>query len=85
MDKDGRNERDRDQSFHYAINSEGIECLIAHATIKKVGVDWILTRQWRHKQKRGDFFPNAKPGQRWNISYNGNSPWTGIKSAVKIL
>jgi hypothetical protein len=83
-DKDGRSKLDKESGFYYDINDEGIEYLIAHATIKDVGEDWILTKEWRHRQERGDFFPNAKPGQRWKILYNGNNPWTGIKSAVEI-
>jgi hypothetical protein len=82
-DKDGRTEYDKECNFYYADNDKGVEYLIAHATIKEVGDDWILTDQWPHKQTRGDFFPGVKPGGRWNISYNGQNPWTDIKSAVK--
>jgi hypothetical protein len=83
-DKDGRTKLDKRNEFYYAVNEEGIEYLIAHATIKEVGDDWILTKQWQHRQVLGDFFPDVKPGQRWYISYKGNSPWTGIKDAEKI-
>lgn len=84
MDKDGRSKADKKRRFYYDANDKGIEYLIAHATIKDIGDDWIETREWQHRQKRGDFFPDVEPGQRWNISYNGNSPWTGIKNAAKI-
>ena len=83
-DKDGRSKFDKKSDFYYGVNGEGGEYLIAHAAIEDFGDAWILTKEWAHKITRGDFFPDVEPGQRWSISYNGNSPWTGIKSAVKI-
>ena len=84
VDQDGRTRGDRKRNFHYSVNSEGIEYLIAHATIKKVTKDGIWTEEWPHKQERGGFFLDAKKGQKWDISYNGNSPWTLISSAMRI-
>lgn len=84
LDEGDRSKLDEKNRFYYDTNNEGREYLIAHATIKDVGDDWILTKEWQHRQARDGFFPDVKPGQRWNISYNGNTPWAGIKGAVKI-
>ena len=84
VDQDGRTRGDRKRNFHYSVNSEGIEYLIAHATIEEVTEDEILTEEWPHKQAMSDFFPDVKKGQKWHISYNGNNPWTLISSAIHI-
>jgi len=76
-----RSQLDIEKNFHYGVNDEGLEYLIAHATIKKVTDNEILTEEWPHLQMRGDFFPKVASGQKWRITYSGNTPWTSIISA----
>ncbi len=84
VDQDGRSPGDKKSNFHYSIKPEGGEYLIAHATIKKFSKDGIWTKEWPHKQVRGDFFPGVQRGQKWHITYNGNSPWTLISSTRRV-
>jgi hypothetical protein len=83
VDQDGRTPSDIKRNFHYSSRPGKGEYLIAYATIKKVGKDSILTEEWPHEQAKGDFFPGARKGQKWTITYNGNSPWTLIRSAER--